>query len=329
MKFSWINQGFIDEPVQEGVNLAEEIRRIAKEKNAVIMAHYYTTGDIQEIADFVGDSLALAQQAQKTEADIIIMCGVHFMAETCKILCPEKMVLCPDLTAGCSLADSCNAEDLKVFKAEHPDHMVVSYVNTTAAVKALTDVCVTSGNAKKVVDQLPKDAKIIFGPDKNLGSYINSVTGREMLLWNGGCHVHERFSVAEIAKLKKEHPGAKVLAHPECKSVVLATADIIGSTAVILKYCQQHPEEKEFIVVTESGILHEMQKSCPDVNFIPVPPEISEGGISCSCNECEYMKKNSLLKIYNALKYEWPTVDVPEAIAKDAVKCINKMLEMS
>lgn len=329
MKFSWINQGFIDEPVQEGVNLAEEIRRIAKEKNAVIMAHYYTTGDIQEIADFVGDSLALAQQAQKTEADIIIMCGVHFMAETCKILCPEKMVLCPDLTAGCSLADSCNAEDLKAFKAEHPDHMVVSYVNTTAAVKALTDVCVTSGNAKKVVDQLPKDAKIIFGPDKNLGSYINSVTGREMLLWNGGCHVHERFSVAEIAKLKKEHPGAKVLAHPECKSAVLATADIIGSTAVILKYCQQHPEEKEFIVVTESGILHEMQKSCPDVNFIPVPPEISEGGISCSCNECEYMKKNSLLKIYNALKYEWPTVDVPENIAKDAVKCINRMLEMS
>lgn len=329
MKFSWINQGFIDEPVQEGVNLAEEIRRIAKEKNAVIMAHYYTTGDIQEIADFVGDSLALAQQAQKTEADIIIMCGVHFMAETCKILCPEKMVLCPDLTAGCSLADSCNAEDLKAFKAEHSDHMVVSYVNTTAAVKALTDVCVTSGNAKKVVDQLPKDAKIIFGPDKNLGSYINSVTGREMLLWNGGCHVHERFSVAEIAKLKKEHPGAKVLAHPECKSAVLATADIIGSTAVILKYCQQHPEEKEFIVVTESGILHEMQKSCPDVNFIPVPPEISEGGISCSCNECEYMKKNSLLKIYNALKYEWPTVDVPEDIAKDAVKCINRMLEMS
>lgn len=329
MKFSWINQGFIDEPVQEGVNLAEEIRRIAKEKNAVIMAHYYTTGDIQEIADFVGDSLALAQQAQKTEADIIIMCGVHFMAETCKILCPDKMVLCPDLTAGCSLADSCNAEDLKAFKAEHPDHMVVSYVNTTAAVKALTDVCVTSGNAKKVVDQLPKDAKIIFGPDKNLGSYINSVTGREMLLWNGGCHVHERFSVAEIAKLKKEHPGAKVLAHPECKSAVLATADIIGSTAVILKYCQQHPEEKEFIVVTESGILHEMQKSCPDVNFIPVPPEISEGGISCSCNECEYMKKNSLLKIYNALKYEWPTVDVPEDIAKDAVKCINRMLEMS
>lgn len=329
MKFSWINQGYIDEPVSEGTNIAEEIRRMAKEKNAIIMAHYYTTGDIQEIADFVGDSLALAQQAQKTEADIIVMCGVHFMAETCKILCPGKMVLCPDTTAGCSLADSCNAEDLKAFKAEHPGYTVVSYVNTTAAVKALTDVCVTSGNAKKVINQLPEDEKIIFGPDKNLGSYINSVTGRNMLLWNGGCHVHERFSVAAIADLKAQHPGAKVLAHPECKSPVLACADIIGSTAVLLQYSQQHPEEKEFIVVTESGILHEMQKSCPDVNFIPVPPEISEGGRSCSCNECEYMKKNSLLKIYNALKYEWPTVDVPENIAKDAVKCINRMLEMS
>ena len=329
MKFSWINQGFIDEPAKEGVNLAKEIRRMAKEKNAVIMAHYYTTGDIQEIADFVGDSLALAQQAQKTEADIIIMCGVHFMAETCKLLCPEKMVLCPDLTAGCSLADSCNATDLNTYKEEHPEYMVVSYVNTTAAVKALTDVCVTSGNAKKIVDKLPKDAKIIFGPDKNLGNYLNNVTGRDMLLWNGGCHVHERFSVAEIVKLKKEHPNAKVLAHPECKSAVLATADIVGSTAVILKYCQQHPEEKEFIVVTESGILHEMQKSCPGVEFITVPPEVAEGGIGCSCNECEFMKKNSLLKIYNALKYEWPTVDVPESIAKNAVKCIEKMLSMS
>ncbi|MCF0208182.1 MAG: quinolinate synthase NadA [Bacteroidaceae bacterium] len=329
MKFSWINQGFIDEPAKEGVNLAKEIRRMAKEKNAVIMAHYYTTGDIQEIADFVGDSLALAQQAQKTESDIIIMCGVHFMAETCKLLCPEKMVLCPDLTAGCSLADSCNATDLNTYKEEHPEYMVVSYVNTTAAVKALTDVCVTSGNAKKIVDKLPKDAKIIFGPDKNLGNYLNNVTGRDMLLWNGGCHVHERFSVAEIVKLKKEHPNAKVLAHPECKSAVLATANIVGSTAVILKYCQQHPEEKEFIVVTESGILHEMQKSCPGVNFIPVPPEVAEGGIGCSCNECEFMKKNSLLKIYNALKYEWPTVDVAESIAKDAVKCIEKMLSMS
>ncbi|MCF0203146.1 MAG: quinolinate synthase NadA [Bacteroidaceae bacterium] len=329
MKQEWTEQGYIDEPAKEGTDLREEIRRMAKEKNAVIMAHYYTTGDIQDIADFIGDSLALAQQAEKTEADIIVMCGVHFMAETCKILCPEKTVLCPDLTAGCSLADSCSADDLKAFKAEHTDHMVVSYVNTTAAVKALTDVCVTSGNARKIIEKLPADAKIIFGPDKNLGAYINSVTGREMLLWNGGCHVHERFSVAEIAKLKQEHPDAKVLAHPECKGAVLQCADIIGSTAVLLKYCQQHKEEKEFIVATESGILHEMQKSCPDVNFIPVPPKISEGGKGCSCNECEYMKKNSLLKIYNALKYGWPTVEVPEETAKEAVKCINRMLEMS
>ena len=315
MKFSWINQGFIDEPVEEGVNIADEIRRMAKEKNAVIMAHYYTTGDIQDIADFVGDSLALAQQAAKTEADIIIMCGVNFMAETCSILCPEKKVLCPDLTAGCSLADSCNADDLKAYKEQHPGYTVVSYVNTTAAVKALTDICVTSGNAKKVIDNLPKDEKIIFGPDKNLGSYINNVTGRNMLLWDGGCHVHERFSADGIAKLKAEHPNANVLAHPECKKEVLDAADVVGSTAVLLKYCKEHKEEKEFIVITESGILHEMRKSCPDVNFISM------------CNECEHMKKNSLLKIYNTLKYEWPTVDVPQNLAKDAVKCINRMLK--
>ena len=315
MKFSWINQGFIDEPVEEGVNIADEIRRMAKEKNAVILAPYYTTGDIQDIADFVGDSLALAQQAAKTEADIIIMCGVHFMAETCSILCPEKKVLCPDLTAGCSLADSCNADDLKAYKEQHPGYTVVSYVNTTAAVKALTDICVTSGNAKKVIDNLPKDEKIIFGPDKNLGSYINNVTGRNMLLWDGGCHVHERFSADGIAKLKAEHPNANVLAHPECKKEVLDAADVVGSTAVLLKYCKEHKEEKEFIVITESGILHEMRKSCPDVNFISM------------CNECEHMKKNSLLKIYNTLKYEWPTVDVPQNLAKDAVKCINRMLK--
>lgn len=329
MKFQWINQGFIDEPAPEGLELAGEIRRMAKEKNAVIMAHYYTSGDIQDIADFVGDSLALARQAANTEADIIVMCGVHFMAETCKILCPEKTVLCPDLTAGCSLADSCSAEALRDYKAAHPGYTVVSYVNTTAAVKALTDVCVTSGNAEKVVAQLPVDEKIIFGPDKNLGSYINSVTGRSMLLWDGGCHVHERFSVAEIVKLKAEMPRAKVLAHPECKSPVLAVADVVGSTAVLLEYCRKHPEQKEFIVATESGILHEMRKSCPGVRFIPVPPEVSEGGVGCSCNECEYMKKNSLLKVYNALKYEWPVVDVPEETAKAAVRCINRMLDLS
>ena len=308
--------------------LKDEIRKLCKEKDAVIMAHYYTTGDIQEVADFIGDSLALAQQAAKTTAKIIVMCGVHFMAETCKILCPDKIVLCPDPAAGCSLADSCKAEDLKKFKDEHPDHMVVSYVNTTAEVKALTDVVVTSGNAKKIVDSLPKDAKIIFGPDYNLGSYINSVTGREMLLWNGGCHVHERFSVDEIKKLKKEHPEAVVLAHPECKGPVLAIADVVGSTAVILKYCVES-EKKEFIIATESGILHEIERQCKDKTFYPVPPEVSEGSVGCHCNECEYMKMNTMQKIYDCLKNESPQVEVPQEIIKEAVKPIERMLELS
>ena len=308
--------------------LKDEIRKLCKEKDAVIMAHDYTTGDIQEVADFIGDSLALAQQAAKTTAKIIVMCGVHFMAETCKILCPDKIVLCPDPAAGCSLADSCKAEDLKKFKDEHPDHMVVSYVNTTAEVKALTDVVVTSGNAKKIVDSLPKDAKIIFGPDYNLGSYINSVTGRDMLLWNGGCHVHERFSVDEIKKLKKEHPEAVVLAHPECKGPVLAIADVVGSTAVILKYCVES-DKKEFIIATESGILHEIERQCKDKTFYPVPPEVSEGSVGCHCNECEYMKMNTMQKIYDCLKNESPQVEVPQEIIKEAVKPIERMLELS
>ena len=308
--------------------LKDEIRKLCKEKDAVIMAHYYTTGDIQEVADFIGDSLALAQQAAKTTAKIIVMCGVHFMAETCKILCPDKIVLCPDPAAGCSLADSCKAEDLKKFKDEHPNHMVVSYVNTTAEVKALTDVVVTSGNAKKIVDSLPKDAKIIFGPDYNLGSYINSVTGRDMLLWNGGCHVHERFSVDEIKKLKKEHPEAVVLAHPECKGPVLAIADVVGSTAVILKYCVES-DKKEFIIATESGILHEIERQCKDKTFYPVPPEVSEGSVGCHCNECEYMKMNTMQKIYDCLKNESPQVEVPQEIIKEAVKPIERMLELS
>ncbi len=308
--------------------LKDEIRKLCKEKDAVIMAHYYTTGDIQEVADFIGDSLALAQQAAKTKAKIIVMCGVHFMAETCKILCPDKIVLCPDPAAGCSLADSCKAEDLKKFKDEHPNHMVVSYVNTTAEVKALTDVVVTSGNAKKIVDSLPKDAKIIFGPDYNLGSYINSVTGRDMLLWNGGCHVHERFSVDEIKKLKKEHPEAVVLAHPECKGPVLAIADVVGSTAVILKYCVES-DKKEFIIATESGILHEIERQCKDKTFYPVPPEVSEGSVGCHCNECEYMKMNTMQKIYDCLKNESPQVEVPQEIIKEAVKPIERMLELS
>ena len=257
------------------------------------------------------------------------MCGVHFMAETCKILSPDKLVLVPDMNAGCSLADSCKAEDLAKFKAEHPGYKVVSYVNTTAAVKALTDVVVTSGNAKKIIDTFSQDEKIIFGPDYNLGSYINSVTGREMLLWNGGCHVHERFSVEEIVKMKKEHPQALVMAHLECKGPVLAIADVVGSTAVMLKYAQEHPEQREFIVATESGILHEMQRTCPDTLFYPVPPAVSEGGVGCHCNECEYMKMNTLQKIYDCLKNESPSVEVDEAVAKDAVKSINRMLELS
>lgn len=328
VKNEWKKKGYIEEPVDESLDLKVEIRRLAKEKDAVILAHYYTRGEIQEVADFIGDSLALARKAAETDAKIIVMAGVHFMAETCKILSPEKLVLCPDLNAGCSLADSCKAEDLRKYKEEHPGYMVISYVNTTAAVKALTDVVVTSGNAKKIVDQLPKDEKIIFGPDYNLGSYINSVTGRDMLLWNGGCHVHERFSVEEIVKLKEEHPEAVVLAHPECKGPVLAIADVVGSTAVILKYCIES-DKKEFIIATEAGILHEIERQCEGKTFYPVPPEVSEGGVGCSCNECDYMKMNSLLKIYNALKYEWPTVEVPEDIRKEAVKPIERMLSMS
>lgn len=328
LKNEWKEQGFINEPVAEGTDLKAEIRKMCEEKQAVVLAHYYTEGPVQEVADFIGDSLALARKAAQTNARIIVMCGVHFMAETCKLLSPEKMVICPDLNAGCSLADSCRAEDLKKYKEEHPGYQVVSYVNTTAAVKALTDVVVTSGNAKQIIDTFPQDAKIIFGPDYNLGSYINAITGREMLLWNGGCHVHERFSVEEIVKLKQEHPAALVLAHPECKGPVLRVADIVGSTAVILKYAVEHPDQ-EYIVATEAGILHEMTRQCPQTKFYPVPPEVSESGVGCHCNECQYMKMNSLLKIYNALKYEWPTVDVDPAIAKEAMKPIERMLELS
>ena len=337
LKKEWIEQGFIDEPIEKGNQTAAyddnawlkaEIRRMCEEKNAVLLAHYYTEGAIQEVADFVGDSLALARQAAQTEANIIVMAGVHFMAETCKLLSPEKLVLCPDLNAGCSLADSCRAEDLAAFKAEHPGYKVVSYVNTTAAVKALTDIVVTSGNAKRVIDTFDADEKIIFGPDYNLGSYINEVTGRKMLLWNGGCHVHERFSVEAIMELRREHPGAMVLAHPECKGPVLKAADVVGSTAVLLKYAVEHPEQ-EFIVATEAGILHEMQRQCPHTMFYPVPPEVSEGSVGCHCNECQYMKMNTLLKIYNCLKYEWPQVEIDAAIAKDAVKPIEAMLAIN
>ena len=328
LKKQWTEQGFIDEAAAEGTDLKAEIRKMCKEKDAIILAHYYTVGDIQEVADFVGDSLALARKAAETKARMMVMCGVHFMAETCKLLSPEKTVLCPDLNAGCSLADSCKAEDLKKFKDEHPGYQAVSYVNTTAAVKALTDVVVTSGNAKKVVDQLPRDAKLIFGPDYNLGNYINEVTGREMLLWQGGCHVHERFSAAKIIELKAQYPEAVVMAHLECKGPVLALADVKGSTADMLREARQNPAT-QFIVATEAGILHELQRTCPGKVFIPVPPEISESGLECSCNECQYMKMNTLLKVYNTLKYEWPTVEVDPEIAKEAVKPIERMLELS
>lgn len=308
-------------------NVASEIRRLCKEKNAIIMAHYYTRPEIQEVADFIGDSLALAQKATTVDADIIVMCGVHFMGETMKILCPTKKVVIPDMAAGCSLADSCKATDLEKYKAEHPGYMVVSYVNTSADVKALTDVVVTSSNAKKIVDQLPQDAKIIFGPDKNLGNYINSVTGREMLLWDGACHVHSRFSLEALLELKKQYADAPVLAHPECKAVILSQADVIGSTKAILDFATKS-DKKRFIVVTESGILHEMQKACPDKEFIPVPPEVSES-IGCQCNECEYMRLNTLEKLYKCLRDEKPEILVDEAIAQKAVLPIQRMLEMS
>ncbi|MFC2579517.1 MAG: quinolinate synthase NadA [Bacteroidota bacterium] len=304
--------------------LISEIKRLRREKNAVIMAHYYQIGDIQDIADMVGDSLALAQYAAKTEADIIVLCGVHFMGETAKILSPQKKVLVPDIEAGCSLADSCPADEFERFVKAHPDHTVVSYVNTTAAVKAHTDIVVTSTNAKKIIDSLPLDAKIIFAPDRNLGNYINSVTGRNMLLWDGACHVHEQFSVESLVELKKAHPKAKVLAHPECKNVVLMLADFVGSTQALLNYAT-NSQDTEFLVATESGIIHQMQKQNPNKVFIPVPPVDS----TCGCNDCKYMRLNSLEKLYLCLKTEQPEILVDEALRAKAVKPIERMLELS
>ena len=323
-KEEWLKKGFADESVDKSIDLKAAIDSLRKEKNAVILAHYYQTGDIQDIADYVGDSLALAQWAAKTEADIIVLCGVHFMGETAKILCPDKKVLVPDLNAGCSLADSCPADKFAQFVKEHPDHTVISYVNTTAAVKAVTDIVVTSTNAKQIVESFPEDEKLIFGPDRNLGNYINSVTNRNMLLWDGACHVHEQFSVEKIVELKKQYPDALILAHPECKGAVLALADFVGSTAAILKYAVKS-DKNNFIVSTESGIIHEMRKQCPEKNFIPAPPIDS----TCGCNECNFMRLNTLEKLYNCLKYEWPTIEVDEAVAKEAVKPIKRMLEVS
>ncbi len=313
-----------DDKCSCGESLKNEILRLKKERGAVILAHYYQHGDIQDLADFIGDSLALAQIARTLKEDVIVLCGVHFMGETAKILCPEKTVLVPDENAGCSLADSCQADDFARFINDHPGHTVLSYVNTSAAVKALTDIVVTSSNALSIVSKLPEETPIIFGPDRNLGSYINGVTGRNMVLWDGACHVHEQFSVEKLIELKKEHGDAEVLAHPECKKTVLMLADVVGSTAKLLKHSQES-DCKKFIVATESGILHEMRKSCPDKEFIPVPPSDS----SCGCNDCSYMKLNTLEKLRDCLKNMSPAITVDRDIAEKAVRPIERMLEMS
>lgn len=317
-------KGYVDAPIEPGIDLKEEIKRLKKERGAVILAHYYQKGEIQDLADYIGDSLALAQIASKLKESVIVLCGVNFMGETAKMLCPDKTVLIPDLSAGCSLADSCPADEFEAFIKANPGHTVISYVNTSARVKALTDVVVTSSNARQIVESFPKDTPIIFGPDRNLGNYINSITGRNMKLWNGACHVHEDFSVEKLIELKRQHPAAKVLAHPECKKQLIILADKVGSTAALLKYAVES-DEKEFIVATESGILHEMQKRCPDKTFLPAAPNDS----TCACNDCSYMKLNSLEKLYNTLKYMAPEVSVDAEIAERGRKPIEKMLEIS
>ena len=305
--------------------LKAEIERLKKEKKAVVLAHYYQRPEIQDIADHIGDSLALARYASTLkDINIIVLCGVHFMGETAKILSPDKKVLIPDLEAGCSLADSCDAKEFEKFLSKYPDHIVISYVNTSVGVKALTDVLVTSGNAVKIVDTFPKDEKIVFGPDRNLGNYINSISGRDMVLWDGACHVHEQFSIDKLIELKKEHPGAKVLVHPECKKALRLLGDKIGSTAALLDYARQS-EANEFIVVTESGILHELEKQCPDKRFIAAPPEDA----GCACNECSYMKLNTLEKLYKCLSEESPEIIVDETVAEAARRPIERMLELS
>ena len=309
---------------REDSTLKKNIDTLRKEKNALILAHYYQSGDIQDIADFVGDSLALAQWASKTDADIIVVCGVHFMGETAKILCPDKKVLIPDLEASCSLADSCKIEDFADFLKMYPDYKVISYVNTSASIKTLTDVVVTSTNARRIVESFPPEEKIIFGPDRNLGNYLNSVTGRKMVLWNGACHVHEQFSLEKIIELKREYPNALIVAHPECKKVILNIADFIGSTAAILKYCTES-SANEFIVATEAGILHELQKKNKNKKFIPAPPNDS----TCACNECEFMRLNTLQKLYDCLKDESPEILIDSDIQRKAIQPILKMLELS
>jgi quinolinate synthase len=319
-----VEKGYVDAKIPEGIDIKQEIAKLKKERDAVILAHYYQKGEIQDIADFIGDSLQLARIAAELKQKVIVLCGVHFMGETAKILCPDKVVIVPDINAGCSLADSCPADDFKKFIEAHPGHTVISYVNTSAAVKALTDVLVTSSNARKIVETFDKDEKIIFGPDRNLGNYINSTTGRNMVLWDGACHVHEQFSLEKIVALKKQYPEAEVLAHPECKKAVLMVADKVGSTAALLEYAIKS-DCNEFIVATESGILHEMQKKCPQKNFIPAPPNDS----TCACNDCSFMKLNTLEKVYNSLKYLAPQIEVDAAVAAEARKPIERMLALS
>ena len=317
-------KGYVDAPIEPGIDLKEEIKRLKKERGAVILAHYYQKGEIQDLADYIGDSLALAQIASRLEEPVIVLCGVNFMGETAKMLCPDKTVIIPDLSAGCSLADSCPPDEFEAFIRANPGHTVISYVNTSARIKALTDIVVTSSNARQIVESLPEDTPIIFGPDRNLGNYINSITGRKMKLWNGACHVHEQFSVEKLIESKRQHPGAKVLAHPECPNQIIILADKVGSTAALLKYAVES-DAKEFIVATESGILHEMQKKCPDKVFIPAAPNDS----TCACNDCSFMKLNSLEKLYNALKYMAPKVEVDPQIDGRARLPIEKMLEIS
>ncbi|MBS1531624.1 MAG: quinolinate synthase NadA [Bacteroidetes bacterium] len=322
--FEEINvKGYAEEYIDPSLDLFDEIERLKKEKNAVVLAHYYQEPDIQDVADYIGDSLGLSQQAAKTDADIIVFAGVHFMAETAKILSPQKKVLLPDLKAGCSLADSCPPHLFRKFKENYPDHLVITYVNCTAELKAMTDIVCTSSNAVQIIESLPKDQKIIFGPDKNLGAYVARKTGRDLVLWNGACMVHEIFSQEKIIRLKERHPKAKLLAHPECESVILKMADYIGSTTGLLKYATKSPE-KEFIVATESGIIHQMQKDNPDKVFIPAPPNNQ-----CACNDCPHMKRNTLEKLYLCMKNELPEVTVPEHIIEKAVKPIERMLEIS
>ncbi len=318
--------GYLAMPVSPKINLVHEINRLRKEKNVVILAHYYQVPEIQDIADFVGDSLALAQAAARTQADMILFAGVHFMAETAKILNPNKKVLLPDLLAGCSLAESAPKDQFEAFKAKHPDHIVVSYVNTSAEIKALTDIVCTSSNAEKIINSIPKNKPIIFAPDKNLGSYLIKKTGRDMLLWDGACEVHEEFSLEKILELKKEYPEAKIIAHPESRDYILDIADYIGSTSGLLNYVQSN-KAKSFIIATESGILHKMKQVAPDKILIPAPP-INDGS-GCACTECPYMKRNSLEKIYLALQYELPEIKIEEDLRQKALVSIQRMLDLS